>query len=168
LCLDRPAESDETQEQPTTREGLLNGAVMSNHLAPLDLAELFFEALEKHDISLIEPYLADDVVEVIPFSNTGKPDPFYAFNGKAEVLGYLQTIVTNFSRVVLAGRRYSVVDGGSAVFLQAAGDLVQAGTGSTYQNVYVFKFEIRDGQIVHIDEYANPITYALLAGLPIG
>ena len=140
----------------------------TDHLAPLDLVEIFFEALEKHDISLIERHLADDVVEIIPFSNTGKPDPFYAFNGKAEVLGYLNTIVTNFSRVVLVDRRYSVSDNGSSVFLQAEGDLVQAGTGAKYQNVYIFKFEIRDGQLVHIDEYANPITYALLAGLPLG
>lgn len=142
---------------------------MSNDkLAPLDLAEIFFEALEQHDISLVERHLSDDVVEVIPFSNTGKSDPFYVFNGKAEVLGYLKTIVTNFSRVVLTDKRYSVTDQGSAVFLQAEGDLVQARTGTKYQNVYVFKFEIRDGKIVHIDEYANPITYSLLAGLPIG
>ena len=140
----------------------------TDQLAPLDLVEIFFEALEKHDIALIERHLADDVVEIIPFSNTGKPDPFYAFNGKAEVLGYLNTIVTNFSRVVLVDRRYSVSDDGRSVFLQAEGDLVQAGTGAKYQNVYIFKFEIRDGQLVHIDEYANPITYALLAGLPLG
>ncbi|MBL7253111.1 nuclear transport factor 2 family protein [Paractinoplanes lichenicola] len=132
------------------------------------LAETFFEALETRDISLIDRYLADDVVEVIPYSNTGKPEPFYVFTGKAEVLDYLRTIVTNFSRVLLAGKRYSVTDDGNTVFLQAEGDLVQAGTDAAYRNVYVFKIETRDGQIVHIDEYANPITYALLAGLPLG
>ncbi|GAB7036654.1 MULTISPECIES: nuclear transport factor 2 family protein [Catenuloplanes] len=142
---------------------------MSNdRLAPLDLAKTFFEALEKHDISLIERHLADDVVELIPFSNTGKPDPFYAFNGKPEVLAYLTTIVTRFSRVVLLNKRYSVDADGGTVFVQAEGDLVQAGTGTAYRNVYVFKFEIRDEQITHIDEYANPVTYSLLAGLPLG
>lgn len=35
-------------------------------------------------------------------------------------------------------------------------------------NVYVFRFEIQDGRIHRVDEYANPVTYALLAGLPIG
>jgi len=135
---------------------------------PLNLAETFFEALEKRDISLIARHLADDIVEIIPFSNTGKPDPFYTFNGKAEVLTYLNTIVTNFSRVVLVNKRFSIGDDGSTVFVQAEGDLVQADTGTPYQNVYVFKFEFRDGKIVHIDEYANPITYALLVGLPLG
>ena len=142
---------------------------MSNdQLASLDLAKLFFEALEKHDISIVERHLADDVVEVIPYSNTGTPDPFYVFTGKAEVLGYLNTIITNFSRVVLNNKRYTVSEGASAVFLQAEGDLVQAGTDTKYQNVYIFKFDIRDGQIVHIDEYANPVTYSLLAGLALG
>lgn len=142
---------------------------MSNeHPAPLDLAQTFFEALEKQDISLIERHLADDVVEIIPFSNTGTPDPFYAFHGKAEVLAYLTTIVTRFSRVALVNKRYSVDAEGGTVFVQAEGDLVQAGTDTRYQNVYVFKFEIRDGQIVHIDEYANPVTYSLFAGLPLG
>jgi len=142
---------------------------MSNdQLASLDLAKLFFEALEKHDISIVERHLADDVVEVIPYSNIGTPDPFYVFTGKAEVLGYLNTIITNFSRVVLNNKRYTVSEGASTVFLQAEGDLVQAGTDTKYQNVYIFKFEIRDGQIVHIDEYANPVTYSLLAGLALG
>nr|WP_221381615.1 hypothetical protein [Actinoplanes polyasparticus] len=53
------------------------------------------------------------------------------------------------------------------MFVQAEGDLVPAGTDTRYQNVYVFKFEFRDGHIVHIDEYANPVAYSLFAGLPL-
>lgn len=139
----------------------------TNHLG-YELAETFFRALEERNISLIEPHLADDVAEIIPFSNTGTIDPFYTFTGKAEVLGYLNTIVTNFSRVILTNKRYSVATEGTWVFVQAQGELVQTGTGTKYLNSYVFKFEIHDGQITHIDEYANPIAYALLAGLPIG
>jgi ketosteroid isomerase-like protein len=138
------------------------------HLSPRELAETFFEALEKRDIALIEPHLTNDVVEIIPFSNTGTTEPFYTFTGKAQVMGYLDTIVTNFSRVVLNNRRYAVADAETSVFVQAEGDLVQAGTDAPYLNTYVFKFEIRNGQIAHIDEYANPIAYSLLAGLPIG
>jgi hypothetical protein len=58
-------------------------------------------------------------------------------------------------------------DGGT-VFLEAKGDLVQAGTGTTYRNAYIFKFTFRGGQIAHIPEYANPVTFAKVAGMPIG
>ncbi|GAB6898926.1 nuclear transport factor 2 family protein [Kineosporia succinea] len=140
----------------------------ANQTTALDLAKTFVEALEMRDADLIAPHLADDVVEVIPYSNTGKTEPWFVFNGKAEVVSYLNTIAGNFSRVSLLNQRYSVTDDGTAVFLQAEGDLVQAGSDAPYRNVYVFKFEIRDGQITHVDEYANPIAFAVLTGLPLG
>jgi ketosteroid isomerase-like protein len=37
-----------------------------------------------------------------------------------------------------------------------------------YNNVYVFKFVVHNGKITHVYEYANPVTYAKLTGLPIG
>jgi ketosteroid isomerase-like protein len=62
---------------------------------------------------------------------------------------------------------YATDDGGT-VFAEARGDLIQAGTGTPYHNVYVFKFTLRDGQITHIAEYGNPVTFAKLAGMPVG
>jgi hypothetical protein len=37
-----------------------------------------------------------------------------------------------------------------------------------YPNVHVFRFEIEDGLIRRVDEYANPVTFARRSGLPIG
>jgi hypothetical protein len=34
--------------------------------------------------------------------------------------------------------------------------------------VYVFRFAIADGKIQRADEYANPVTFARLAGIPLG
>jgi hypothetical protein len=34
--------------------------------------------------------------------------------------------------------------------------------------VYVFRLAIADGKITRVDGYANPVTFAKLAGLPIG
>jgi ketosteroid isomerase-like protein len=34
--------------------------------------------------------------------------------------------------------------------------------------VHIFRFTFRGGQIAHIAEYANTVTYAKLAGMPIG
>ena len=58
-------------------------------------------------------------------------------------------------------------DKGSRVFVTSRDDYRQ-GDGTPYKNVYVFRFVLRDGLIVSVDKYANPVTYAKLAGLPIG
>jgi ketosteroid isomerase-like protein len=45
---------------------------------------------------------------------------------------------------------------------------VQAVDQQHYNNLYVFKFVVKDGKITGVDEYANPVTFAKLAGFPIG
>lgn len=35
-------------------------------------------------------------------------------------------------------------------------------TGTPYTNVYVFRLELRDGAIAHVDEYTNPIIWTNL------
>lgn len=134
----------------------------------LEMAKTFFTALEDHDLDIVAPLLADEVTETIPLSNTGTPQPWSFFDGKEAVLGYLATIVHNFSRVVLADREYSVTEDGDTVFVETKGDLIQAGTGAPYTNVYVFKFATHAGKIVKISEYANPIPVAKLFGMPVG
>ena len=90
------------------------------------------------------------------------------FRGKDAVLGYLGTIVANFSRAVLTERRFTVAEDGATVFLEAKGDLVHAHTSAPYRNMYVFRFDLHDGRIVGIAEYANPVPFARLVGLPLG
>jgi ketosteroid isomerase-like protein len=52
--------------------------------------------------------------------------------------------------------------------VECKGDLILAETGTPYHNVYIFKVAFRDGQIMHIAEYANPVTFAKLVGMPLG
>ncbi len=134
----------------------------------LDSVKTFFDALEKHDVSLLTPLLADDIVETIPLSNTGASEPFATYEGKEAVVGYLGTIVQNFSRTVLVDKEFTVSEDGGKVFVESKGDLIQAGTEAPYENRYVFKFVFRNGLITHIREYANPITFAKLVGMPVG
>lgn len=37
-----------------------------------------------------------------------------------------------------------------------------------YANLYLFKYQLRDGLICHISEYANPVTFAKVNDLPLG
>lgn len=64
-------------------------------------------------------------------------------------------------------RRYFISTDLGDVFVESPGDYI-AQDGTAYQNVYIFKFVVQDGKIVEGYEYANPVTYAKLAGLPIG
>jgi ketosteroid isomerase-like protein len=137
-------------------------------IANRDLVKKFHAAIESGDIGQISPHLARDVVEVIPYAPHGRPEPFGVFTGKEEVLGYLAGIVRDFSKRVLTDCEYYVADDGDTVFMEAKGDVIQARTGTPYHNVYVFKFTFRDGLITHIAEYANPVTFAKLAGMPLG
>jgi ketosteroid isomerase-like protein len=132
------------------------------------LAEMMFAALESGDLDMIRPHLAADVVEVIPYAPHGQPEPFGVFTGKEAVLRYLEGVVRGFSKRTLTDLALYATSDGGTVFAEVKGDLIQADTGTPYRNVYVFKFTFRDGQIVHIAEYANPVTFAKLAGMPIG
>ena len=48
------------------------------------------------------------------------------------------------------------------------GDYLQADGNRSHNNVYLFRFAIDGGKIQRVGEYANPVTFAKLADLPIG
>lgn len=140
----------------------------AHHAPGLAVVEAFFDALHHHDLDAISPLLADEVIEVIPYSPTGTPEPWYVFDGKQAVMGYMKMITENFSQNRLTDVAPVVSADGDTVFVEAKGDLVQRNNGQPYHNVYVFKFVLRDQAIVRISEYANPIPIAELLGEPLG
>ena len=134
----------------------------------LALATAYIDALEHRDVAAISRLLAEDVVETLPLNVTGEATPWYVFTGKEQVLGYVGMIMQNFSHVRFADPVFTVSADGSVVFCEAHGDLVGTQGNKPYHNVYVFKWTLRDGHIVGLHEYANPIAYAKLMELPIG
>lgn len=134
----------------------------------LNTVKAYFDGLASADRDAIAALLADDAVEIVPLSNSGDPDPWNVFTGKDEVMGYVDTIVENFSQVLFTDPVYTVSDDGEVVFFEAHGDLVVRMSSQPYHNVYIVKFSFQDGRIVHISEYANPITISKAMGLPIG
>ncbi len=134
----------------------------------IETVSAYFRALELRDKDALVPLLSSDVVEVIPFSIAGGSAPFAEFKGREAVLGYVSRIFENFSRTVLVDKSFHATEDGRVVFVEAKGDLVSARTSAPYRNVYVFKFELEGGKIVHITEYANPVTFAKAMGMPVG
>jgi ketosteroid isomerase-like protein len=74
-----------------------------------------------------------------------------AFGSRLSAIGRL----TRSARFV--DRRITASADEPTTFVQTNGDFVTA-DGRPYRNVYVFRFDWRDGKIATWEEYANPIT----------
>ena len=90
------------------------------------------------------------------------------FTGKAEVTAYIHTIIKNFRNIQFDSPQFTVSADGQTVFFEGQGQLLVADGNKPYTNVYVFKFVVRDGLLIHITEYANPVTYCRAFGIPLG
>ncbi|ESQ92864.1 nuclear transport factor 2 family protein [Asticcacaulis benevestitus] len=133
-----------------------------------DIAKIYLDGLEAQSVETISALLTEDATIEIPFSNTGTLSPWFVFEGRDGVLGYIGTIFENFSQVKLLNRAVYIAEDGRTVFVETTGDLIQRGTNASYRNRYVFKFTFRDGGISHLSEYANPVSFAKLMGIDLG
>ncbi len=134
----------------------------------LALVEEFYAAKERHDLDAVASLLSTDVVYNFPLNAAGTPEPWFTYDGKQATVDYQRATLARFSRIHMVDPEYTVSQTGDLVFATMIGDYVQAEDGQSYNNVYVFRFEISDGAIQRVDEYANPVTFAKLAALPIG
>ena len=134
----------------------------------VDAVRAFYAAKERHDLDATMALFADDAVYVLPLSNTGDPAPWFRHEGKPAVTDYQRAVLTRFAQVRMQGLELVPSPDGAVVFVTAHGDYVAHEGDTPYTNVYVFRFAFRDGLVVHVDEYANPVTYAKLAGFPLG
>jgi steroid delta-isomerase-like uncharacterized protein len=124
------------------------------------IVERFIDALQCKDFNALSDILHQDVSVVQPMTFSGDdPTAELRFDGKQAVLSYLQQVLTNMAQTRFVNQKLSVTSNGSTVFFEATGDFVTA-TNTSYKNVYVLKFELCDGKVIHVTEYANPVTYA--------
>jgi len=134
----------------------------------IDLVKSFYAAKERHDLKATVELFADDVIYTFPLSASGDAWPWFVYTGKQATSEYQRGVLQRFSQIRMVDPQFTVNPDGSIVFVEAHGDYIEAESNRPYNNVYVFKFVVRGGKFVHVYEYANPVTYAKLAGLPIG
>ncbi|MFB4284006.1 nuclear transport factor 2 family protein [Nonomuraea sp. MTCD27] len=114
-------------------------------------------AFERQDLNAISARIDEDATFTIPLSLSGAPEPAGHFTGKDQILGYVDNVLRNFRRIRFTDMRISVTAHGKTSFVQANGDFTTADDRS-YRNVYVYRFDWRNGRMVHAEEYANPVT----------
>jgi ketosteroid isomerase-like protein len=131
-------------------------------LRPAELvnqANRFLDLLEAGDQVGMAEMLDDQVVWSTPMSSGGAGDGEPARGRKAfgSRLGSISGLMRS-ARFI--DRRITASADETTTFVQAKGDFVTA-DGRPYRNVYVFRFDWRDGKVVSWEEYANPITIIL-------
>ena len=130
------------------------------------VVEAFFAAKEVHDLDGLAALFADDIVYTFPLPASGAQENWFVYDGKQATLEYQRKTLDAFSQLRMHDRQVTVSEDGGTVFVECRGDYTSV-DGRPYKNVYIFKFVLRDGKIIRTFEYANPVTYAMLAGLPI-
>ena len=128
----------------------------------------FYDGLEREDVSVFE-FLAEDVTDNVRLNPNGTPEPV-SFNGRDEVVGFINTIFQSFDNISFNDRRLTVSEDGNTVFIQTVGGAwTFTPTGGTYQNVYIFRVDFNEeGQIEAIEEYLNWVVNSEVAGVPLG
>ena len=133
---------------------------------PRSVVEAFFAAKEAHDLDRLEALFAKDVVYIFPLPASGAQENWFEYVGREATMAYQRRTSEAFSQLRMRDRQITMSEDGRFVFMECRGDYVTT-DGRPYNNVYIFKFTIEDGRIVKAVEYCNPVTYAVLAGLPI-
>lgn len=127
----------------------------------------FLDALQAKDFPAVAAALTEDTALTVALSFSGAPEPAGRFTGKEQVLGYLTQVFTTMGTIRFTDVRVSVADAGRTTFVQANGDFTTA-DGRPYRNVYVFRYDWRDGLIARTEEYGNPVTFSRTFGSPEG
>lgn len=130
------------------------------------IVEAFFSTKEKHDLEGLTALFADNVVYTFPLPASGAQENWFVYDGKDATVEYQRKTLGAFSQLKMRETQVTISAGGDTVFVEARGDYISK-EGKPYNNVYIFKFVLEGGKIAKVFEYANPVTYALLVGLPI-
>lgn len=145
----------------------MSGSHEANRAGARKIVEAFFDTKERRDFTALTELFADDIVCMFPLNAMGTQDRWFVYNGKQETNNHQKATLERFSPLRMFNKQFTTSHDGSVVFVESQGDYL-TNDGRHDRNVHVFKFVIKHGLIPEVFEYANPVTFALLANLPIG
>ncbi len=128
--------------------------------AELDVAAAtnrFLDLLEAGDRAGVGRMLHPDVVWSALMTASGDAGDADRAEGIAAFQSRINSIAALNRSARFTDRRVTTSAAGLTTFVQTQGDF-RTTDGRPYRNVYVFRFDWRDGRIVSWEEYANPIT----------
>jgi ketosteroid isomerase-like protein len=116
----------------------------------------FLAAMAEHDFATLADLFDPDVTVVNLMTLDGSQDSQRPHRGRDQAAAYFRQVDELMPQRELRDLR--VTTAGDTVFVQFNGDFRTA-DGRPYRNVYVFRFDWRDGRITSLEEYGNPITF---------
>jgi ketosteroid isomerase-like protein len=116
----------------------------------------FLAAVAEQDFATLAELFDPDTTVVNRITLDGSQEPRLAHRGREEAVAYFRQITELMPRRELRDLRLTAA--GDTVFVQFDGDFRTA-DDRPYRNVYVFRFDWRDGLLVSLEEYGNPITF---------
>jgi ketosteroid isomerase-like protein len=135
---------------------------MSTNESALAVAQRYIGFVEARDKVSIAHLLDDNVRQIFPMAAGGYEGLQAVFEGKDEVLQYTYGLFEKFSLLAWPKPDWTGSDDGTRAFLQAKGDAIVAHSKAHYRNTYVVRFDVLDGRIVQMTEYANADLYMAL------
>jgi ketosteroid isomerase-like protein len=122
----------------------------------VDQTNRLLDLLEAGDQEGMADILDEEVVWRTPMTSDDGEDGEVARGREAfgSRLGFISGQMTSAR---FTGRRITTSADGATTFVQTRGDFVTK-AGRPYRNVYVFRFDWRDGRVVSWEEYANPLA----------
>ncbi|GAA4686414.1 nuclear transport factor 2 family protein [Frondihabitans cladoniiphilus] len=89
-------------------------------------------------------------------------------DGRDEIMAYTQALFDKFTPLIWRDHTWTLSETGDAVYFSGRGDMIVTSNGRSYRNTYVTRFDVDDGRIVTMAEYANAFLYAGLRLTPNG
>lgn len=149
--------------------------------AAMQVAQEFIRAVEAKDLDAVDQTLHPTVRQLfmhtgVTTTPAGVADIIAGrlrglcvadLNGKSDVLAYTRALFDKFTPLIWRNHEWSVSPN-EEVFFHGSGDMALTRNGRTYRNSYVTRFDVVDGKIVLMAEYANAFLYAGLRVRPNG
>lgn len=146
----------------------------------LETAQEFVRAVEAKDFDAVQATLSPYARQLFMHSGRTNTDAGAAaliadrakgfcvadVDGRDEIMAYTEALFRKFTPLIWRDQSWTVSQKSEAVYFCGRCDMLVASNGKPYSNTYVTRFDVEDGKIVKMAEYANAFQYAVLRVRP--
>jgi ketosteroid isomerase-like protein len=112
----------------------------------------------RKDLGAFADIWTEDAVQFVPFTPEGLGAVVpSSFVGRAAIVDHYRIVIKNRRDHAFWIDRIHHTQDPEVVIIEAHARSVIGETGAVYENQYVCVFQIRDGRIAELREYANPL-----------
>ena len=132
----------------------------------VDLARAYLDALQAKDRDRILALLAEDFALEVPCNVSGTNDLSDSWHGLENAAANYDATFRKIEVLQYADLEFTPGRDDRIAFAEGRG-VMRMASGRPYRNIYIFRFDVENGKIRRIREYANPVTAALSMGFPL-